>query len=546
MNFKWFSIFAIGFLFMATGQAQSLETKIDKLLQAQYKSGEPGATALVAKNGKVLYRKAFGNANLELDIPMKPEHVFEIGSITKQFTAVGILMLMEQGKVSPDDEITRFLPDYPTHGKKITVHHLLNHTSGIKSYTAMGNLNDLARKDMTPKELIDYFKNEPMDFDPGEAYRYNNSGFIILGYIIEQLSGKTYEEFIEKNIFKPLGMTSSYYGSHTRIIKNRASGYQQRDGFANAAYLSMTLPYAAGSLMSNVDDLLKWQQAIHNNTLITAATIKKAFTNYTLNNGNPINYGYGWSINEINGSPSIEHGGGIFAYTTMGVYVPEEDVYVAVLTNCDCNSPGDVATKIAALAIGKPFPEMGNAYTLSEKQMKKWIGAYEFEDGAVRFITLENGQLYSQRENSTKFKIFPASRDRFYFESGLIEYQFSKKKRKKEVIFKSRINTSKGVETNKKPPAEKETVAVDATILKQYVGNYEVQPGFSIEITTEGSKIFAQATGQPKFEIYAEAPSKFFLKVVDARIEFSKNNNGEVTGLTLFQGGQEVKGKKTG
>ncbi|MEM9686250.1 MAG: serine hydrolase, partial [Bacteroidota bacterium] len=335
---------------------------------------------------------------------------------------------------------------YPTQGKKITIHHLLTHTSGIKSYTSM-NVMEIARKDMTPGELIDYFKNEPMDFAPGETYRYNNSGFVLLGYIIEELSGQSYAAFIEDNIFKPLNMNASHYGSHTKIIKNRASGYQRKAQLVNADYLSLTLPYAAGSLMSNTDDLLKWQQAIHHNTLVKKESIAKAFTNYTLNNGNSINYGYGWSLNEINGISTIEHGGGIFGYATMGIYVPDEDVYVAVLTNCNCNnSPTNIAIKIAALALGKPYPEVGETNVeLSQKQLKKWTGTYEFEDGAVRFITLEDGQLYSQREGGQKFKIFPASPDRFYFEDGFIEYTFSKKKRKKTVVFKQRINTSKGV-----------------------------------------------------------------------------------------------------
>lgn len=454
IHLKWSLVFLL-FLSINAGHAQSLEASIDKLLEAQYKPGEPGATVLVAKDGKVRYRKAFGHANLELDVPMKPENVFEIGSITKQFTTVAILMLMEQGKLSPEDELTKFIPDYPTQGKKITIHHLLTHTSGIKSYTAM-NLTAIARKDMSPEALIDYFKNEPMDFDPGEEYRYNNSGFILLGYIIEKLSGQSYATFIENNIFKPLHMDASYYGSHSKIIKNRASGYQERAQLVNADYLSLTLPYAAGSLMSNVDDLLKWQQAIHNNTLVKKETIAKAFTNYTLNNGNPINYGYGWSLNEINGVPTIEHGGGIFGYATMGIYIPDEAIYVAVLTNCNCNgSPTNVAIKIAALALDKPYPEISNSVKLSQKQLEKWTGAYAFEDGAVRFITLENGQLYSQRDNGTRFKIFPASPDHFYFEDGFISYTFSKKKRKKEVIFKQRINTSKGIETDKKSLPEK-------------------------------------------------------------------------------------------
>ena len=176
-----------------------------------------GAAILITKGDKVLYRGGAGMADLELSIPMTADHVFEIGSITKQFTAVAILMLAEAGKLDVQDEITKYLPDYPTEDHKITIHHLLNHTSGIRSYTSM-NLQGIARTDMTPAELIDFFKNEPMDFAPGERWLYNNSGYILLGYIIEKVSGQSYEDFIEQRIFKTLGMENSRYGHKGEII----------------------------------------------------------------------------------------------------------------------------------------------------------------------------------------------------------------------------------------------------------------------------------------------------------------------------------------
>ena len=542
--FKTLSLFFISLLFISTGIAQTLESKIDNLLEESYKQDGPGAVALVAKDGNVIYRKAFGNANLELGVPMIPENIFELGSITKQFTSVSILMLLEQGKLKLDDEITKFLPDYPTHGKTITVHHLLTHTSGIKSYTSMEGIRDIARKELSPIELIDFFKNEDMDFEPGEEYRYNNSGYIILGYIIEKLSDQSYAEFVAENIFEKIGMNASTYGSMTKIIKNRASGYQDNDGYVNANFLDLSIPYAAGSLMSNVDDMLKWQQAIKKNVIIKQETIDLAFTNYTLNNGEAINYGYGWGLNDLNGVPSIEHGGGIFGFTTQGVYVPSEDLYVIVLTNCSCNSPGTVTTKIAGLAIGKPYPDLSNVVALNKQELEKWVGAYEFEAGVVRFIKLEGEQLLSQREGSSVFKIYPLTPNRFYFEGGLIEYSFSENEGKRKVIFKNRKNISNGVETDKEPEAEKESIAVLPSILNQYVGKYELQPGFVLEVTTKGNQLYAQATGQPIAELFAETDTSFFLKVVAASIDFNKGDDGDVTSLTLHQGGQDMVGKK--
>jgi len=440
-------LFSIGlFCFLSFGYSQNLTSKIDALLETKFKNNGPGATALVSKGGKVIYRKAFGNANLELGVPMVPENVFQIGSMTKQFTAVSILMLLEQGKLALNDDITKYIPGYPTHNKNITIHHLLTHSSGIKSYTSMRGLREIARKDLTPIELIDFFQNEPMDFNPGEKYKYNNSGYIILGYIIEKISGVSYAEFVETNILKKINMSSSVYGSKSKIIKNRASGYQKRSDYRNATYISLTLPYAAGSIMSTVDDLLKWQQAISNNTLVKAKTIKKAFTNYTLNNGTKINYGYGWNINEINGTPTLEHGGSIFGFKSMGVYIPSKDVYVVVLSNCDCNSPTTTALKIAALAIDNPFPDTNNAVILSSQQLEQWVGTYEYDNNVIRHFKLIDGQLYNQREGGGDFKVYPISENHFSLEDGLSELFFSNTKNTKKVEFKSRIKSSFGTE----------------------------------------------------------------------------------------------------
>lgn len=525
--------------------AQDLESTFDKLLSENYSGEKPGLAALVYKDGEVLYRKAYGMANLELMVPMKPENVFEIGSITKQFTAVAVLMLMEEGKLSPEDELTKFIPDYPTNGKKITVHHLLNHTSGIKSYTGMDNFLEQARTDMTPLELIDVFKNEPMDFDPGEEFRYNNSGYILLGHIIEVVAEKSYADFISENIFKPLGMNSSYYGSMTQLILNRAAGYSPtEEGWRNANYLSLTLPYAAGSLMSTVDDMLLWHKAVHGNTLIKPESRALAFTNTKLNNGEPTNYGYGWMMNEVNGTPSIEHGGGIFGYTTSGIYLPEENLYVIVLTNRDGSSPQDVAIKMTAHVIGKPYPESNDAVSLTKQQLSKWTGNYELEDGQLRKISLEDGKLYNQGDGRGKKPMFPLSEDKFFSDNGMGLYDFALEEGKKTVNFVSRMHKVKGVETDKKIETEKEEITIDPKVLTDYVGEYELAPTFVITVTTKDDKLFAQATGQPQFEVFPEAKDTFFLKVVVAKLVFGRDSSEKVVDVTLHQGGREMKGVK--
>jgi CubicO group peptidase (beta-lactamase class C family) len=345
--------FVVGIIFAtAHTYGQNLERSADSLLFSTFPDTTgPGAVFIIAKDGKAIYKKAFGKANLELDVAMTPENILQIGSMTKQFTAISILMLEEQGKLSVASPVSRFIPDYPS-GDKITIHHLLTHTSGIKDFTKMKSLNSIAKLDLSPKEVVDFFKNEPVDFKPGEKFEYNNSGYVLLGYIIELASGMPYDNFVLKNIFDKAGMRNSRYASDRSIIDKRAYGYQKKEyGYVNKSSISFNIPFASGSLMSTVEDMLNWQNALNQNLLVKSATAKKAFVKYALNNGEEFTYGYGWHLKEIAGTPSREHGGSIFGFKSMGVYLPADDIYVIGLSNCDCISPTQAARDLAALAL---------------------------------------------------------------------------------------------------------------------------------------------------------------------------------------------------
>lgn len=426
---------------LAICQAQNLQKQFDAMLASQFPSNEPGAVALVAKGDEIIYSKALGKADLELDVPMKTEMVFRIGSITKQFTAVAILMLAEQGKLSLKDPITKYLPDYPTHGHTITIHHLLTHTSGIANSTTLHPWDaHVRKKDFTPEELINYFKNEPMRSAPGEQYRYNNFGYHILGFIIETVSGKRYADFVENNIFKPLGMKNSFYGSSENIIRNRATGYTRTAaGFKHAEYISLTQPYSAGSLMSTVKDMFTWTRALLSNQLISEESLQLAWSNYELNDGSKINYGYGWFINEVNESSTVEHAGGISGFQTNAIYLPEEDVFVAVFTNCDTTDPRPVSTRIAALAIDKPYPAPESAIQLSQQELEKWVGEYEYPDGSTRVVELIDNWLYWSRPGRMKFRLLPSASNRFLLENTFTQVEFEPKETSVEVNITARI-----------------------------------------------------------------------------------------------------------
>lgn len=350
----------IVFIASVSVSGQQLEHKIDSIIATGFNDDNgPGGVFLVAKKDEIIYQKAFGKSNLETDSKLSTESVFQIGSMTKQFTAVSILMLEQEGKLKVTDAVSSYIPDYPN-GNNITIHHLLTHTSGIKDFTKMSGLQDIAQKNMTPAMLVDFFKNEAVEFLPGERFEYNNSGYVILGYIIELVTGKSYESYIKNEVFQKAGMLHSYYASDREIIKNRAYGYHQKEGkYVNKTHISYSIPFSSGALMSTVGDMFLWQQSLNNNTLLGALQIQKAFSRHQLMNGDTIQYGYGWHIKDIDGTISREHGGSIFGYKSMAIFIPQENIYVIGLSNCDCHSPTQIVRDISALMMKSPGEKQG-------------------------------------------------------------------------------------------------------------------------------------------------------------------------------------------
>ncbi len=539
--------------FQATAQAPAassgLSATINQEMEKAFPANAPGAAVIVVKDGQVVFRKGYGLAHLELGVPVEPDMIFRIGSITKQFTAVATLMLMEQGKLNLSDEITKFLPDYPTQGHKITIEHLLTHTSGIKSYTGLPEWLPLWRKDMTMKELIDLFKDKPLEFAPGAGWNYNNSGFVLLGAIIEKITGQSYGDFVEKNIFAPLGMKQSFYDNTQRIIPRRAAGYSRNSGgYVNAAYLSMSQPHAAGSLMSTVDDLAKWDAALYTEKLVKQASLKKAWTSFVLTNGKPTRYGYGWGVGTLEGERMIAHGGGINGFTCDAVRLPDAKVYVAILTNRD-SGVGPLTQKFAALAIGKEL-RAPVAAKLPPGALEKYAGVYQLNEKDEVVVTHENDALFVQRPRGGKQEVLPLSETEFFFKAQPAA-RVSFKRQADGAISALVIVAGIGPDdeakrTNKPFPVAKEPAAVGQAglaVLERYVGEYQLAPNFVITITQADGKLMGQATGQSQFPLTQEAPTKFSFAPADVQIEFTVVD-GKTTQLTLQQGGRTTPAKK--
>jgi D-alanyl-D-alanine carboxypeptidase len=528
---------------------EAVAAKIDALMSETYKPGEPGAAIIVRKDGRTILRKGYGLADLELGVPIAPDMVFRLGSITKQFTAVSILMLAQDGKLGLQDEITKFLPDYPAQGRTITVEHLLTHTSGIQSYTDLPEWLPLWRKDMALAELIGLFKDKPMQFEPGTRWAYNNSGYILLGAIIEKVSGRTYEQFLNERIFKPLGLGGSGYDSTERIIPRRVPGYQKgRDGFVNAPYLSMTQPYAAGSLFSTVDDLAVWSDAVFSGKLVGKEWLAKAFTPYTLAGGESTGYGYGWFIGDFAGHRSIEHGGGINGFTSYEMTFPEDRIFIAILTNSAIagREPEPRAVRAAWLALGLTEPER-KAVTLAAKDLDAVAGVYADVRKQEYHISREGGKLYAQRQGGAKNELFAAAATDFFLKDNPARFLFIKDAggRVTGLRIQARIGPAQIFARTDKPlPAPRREAKVDPALYDRLAGDYELAPDFTITILRRGDRLISQATGQPEVELFPESETRFFLKVVDAQVDFVMDAAGRVTGLVLHQGGQDLPAKK--
>jgi len=537
--------FLTNLIFAQQKEDKQLVTYFDKMLSEQFKSDEPGITALVYRNDQLIYKKAIGMANLELNTPMQIDHVFWIASIGKQFTAVAILQLMEQGKLNLQDEITKFIPDYPTQGNIITIEHLLTHTSGIHNFSGMKDPERKFAYDCTPTEVIDFFKNLPMRFVPGTKWEYSNSGYFLLGYIIEIITGKAYSEYLEENFFKPLEMTNSLFASNKKIIKNRVGAYSfGESGFENSRPINTTHVYSAGAIQSTVEDFYKWHQAIHSYKLVKKETLDKAFTRYKLADGKETDYGYGWRLNYVYESPSIWHGGGIEGFGTAVIYLPKENVFVAVFANCDCIHPKEIASKLAALAAGKPFEY--KEIPMDNVILKEYTGLYENQKAQHRIISISENQLFSQLGRNAKFKLKAIKKDQFFFEDDAmktIEFSRNKKGGIEKLTTKKLDGIDVWYKTNKPIPSEN-GIKVDEKILATYVGEYEIPSIMTFAITKEQDKLFLQGEGQEKFEIFADTENKFFTKVNDAEFEFIKNESGKPTKIILNQGGREVEAKK--
>jgi CubicO group peptidase (beta-lactamase class C family) len=379
-------------------------------------------TVLVTKDGKPFIDQGYGSADLEWQIPDSPSTRFRLGSITKQFTAASILLLQERGKLNIDDPVGKYMPDAPAAWSKITIYNVLTHTSGIPSFTGFPDYRASEWKDTNPTELVGRFRDKPLDFEPSTKFFYSNSGYVLLGYLIEKVSGQTYADFLQQNIFTPLGMKDTGIDSNAAILPQRAQGYRRSPhGIEHDGYISMTIPFSAGALYSTTGDLLKWEQALFGGKVLKPESLAKMTTPFKSD------YGCGLFIRTVDGHKLVTHGGGIEGFNTSLNYYPDDKLTVIVLGNLAGGAPDQIAGYIGKVALGESvtLTSERKEIMLPVATLPDYAGTYRVADlDADLIIAVKDTRFAAKLGKQNPVDLFAESDSHFFLKVADVQIEF--------------------------------------------------------------------------------------------------------------------------
>lgn len=412
-------------------RAQDLSTKFNEYLNAASQLGFSGSV-LVARDGQVVFSKGAGLANLELDVVNTAQTKFRIGSVTKQFTAAAILLLQERGKLSVSDPVCKFLSSCPAGWKEITLRHLLSHTSGIPNFTDLDGYVENAHAPVTNESMIARFKDLPLDFQPMQGWKYSNSGYFLLGAVIEKASGESYENYLRQNIFVPLKMSNSGFDRHEYVLKQRATGYSLKDDAPiNSEYLDMTQPGGAGSLYSTVEDMFLWNEALYGGKLLQPKSLEQMMT--------PVknDYCYGLVSGTALSRKTIGHDGGINGFSSFIIRFLDDRLTVVVLRNRDYGAPPPprVALDLAAIALGEKYevPHPHVEIRVDPKILDTYVGEYELNPGLILTVARSAKGLTVQLTGQPAFDMFAETENSFFLKVVEAQLTFVKNDKGKVV-----------------------------------------------------------------------------------------------------------------
>ena len=569
------ALLAVSISLPVVALAQGVADEIDALVSRYHELHQFNGSVLVAQGGEVIYEKGFGYANMEWSIPNSPDTKFRIGSVTKQFTAVMILKLVEAGEVSLDGKITDYLPDYPAEiGDQVTIHHLLSHTSGIPSYTGIRDfMQEHSRDPYTPEELVAVFASLDLEFEPGSDWRYNNSGYFLLGRIIEEVTGTPYDQVLYEMVLEPLGLDDTGYDHFSDILPGRAAGYSQTfHGYENADYLDSSLPYAAGSMYSTVRDLFEWDRTLYTDRVFDSSGTKEVMFTPFLNN-----YAYGWTVRDINVGDTttklISHGGGINGFITGFWRLVDDEHTIIVMDNTEGNRVGAISRGIANILYGEepalPTQSIAqvvydaiaadgvdaavawywelqetdpDAYDFAERELNR-LGYYYLGEGSVQTaieVFKLNVEAYPESSN-TYDSLGEAYMVAGYNNLAIASYQKSLELDPDNDNAREMLR-SMGVDLSDAPVPDEIELPLD--VLQRYVGRYEFQGGLAITVMLEDGRLMAQVEGDVPVEMHPLSETRFRLPDAESEVEFTLGEEGQVTGFAMYQSGAEIRGSR--
>jgi CubicO group peptidase (beta-lactamase class C family) len=524
------------------------EAVVDAMLANVVHGDSPGAAVLVSRDGTTLFEKTYGYASLERHVPVTPRTKFRIGSVTKQFTAAAILRLQEQGKLSVEDPLSKFVADYPR-GSEVRLRHLLTHTSGIHSYTDKPDfLATVSTPIKSVEDHIHSFRDDPFDFSPGERWSYSNSGYFLLGHIVEQVSGESYAEFLRKQFFEPLGMKDTGVYRNGVALADEATGYAQNGTKVEKALdWQMSRAGAAGALFSTVEDLARWNDALFAGRVLTKASTDAAWTAVTTvaaPRATDEGYGFGWGVGRFRGLREISHGGGLQGFLSQLSRFPDQNLTIVVLANAAPPipglDPGTLARDIAEVYLGDAMQARPStkSVSLSPEELEAFVGRYDYGQ-AILVVTREDARLFAQLGGQPRFEIFPSSANEFFWK--VVDAQVTFEKEASGRVVKARHRQGMASFDAPRLPDAPAGIQLDPAALDAYVGKYDYGQGkVVLSVTREGSRLFAQLTGQPRLEIVATSPNVFAWTAVSATITFVKDGNGKVLRGVHEQGGRTL------
>lgn len=542
--------------------AQNKTAELDKLMNQAHASGVFNGTVLVAENGKVIYRKAFGYANKETKQLLKPEFCFDLASVSKQFTAMGIMILKERNMLSYDDKITKYFPEFPVYGKDITIRNLLNQTSGMPLYQPFAKKYNLTNAEIL--KIIE--EREALDAGIGARYAYNNAGYVMLGLIVEKVSNKSLAAFLKENVFKPLKMKNTLVGDTPKIdLKNRAIGYTVI-GELDDYVVSHT---GSTSMFSNVDDLFLWDQALYTEKLVSKKTMQEAFTPVVLNDGSVSNYGFGWFLTPE--KKSVNHSGSDFGYrafimrnlekkstyiwlTNAGNAINKDEMNVAI-ENILASKPYEIPkiTVFSELQKALEVNSVDDAIVKATKSIQSSPNEYAMDDAAINELGYKflNEKKLSEAFSIFKFNVLINPNSSNVYDSLGEAYLLQKdtvnalENYKKSVALNPDNANAKNV--LKKLGIATTDLITDVTVapevLKSYLGRYQLNENYSFTVTEDKGQLFIQGTNEKITTVYPMAQNRFYSKIITAQFTFNSDKNGHVDSLTLNMG-KDMNAKK--